>query len=93
MHPPTHLVIVEGTGPGDPELAQEMHRAALRTFAPRRVVQLVRAGGSAAPPAVEAMQKAASGTRGYLCVGASCRAPADSVAAWHETLGPLRTRG
>ncbi len=86
LHPPTHLVIAEGSGPGAAALAAEMHLAALRTFVPRRVVQLVRSSASALPPAVAAMRPAGGATRGYLCVGTSCRAPAERLAAWNDTL-------
>lgn len=89
LHPPTHLVIVAGTGPGEAALAREMHRAALQTFAPRRVVQLVGIGSGTLPAAVAAMQQAADGTRGYLCIGASCQAPAESLAAWKEALASV----
>jgi len=90
VYPPTHCVIVEGAGPGDGELARTMHLAALQAFAPRRVVQLVRTDGGIVPPAVAAMRDAAGGTRGYLCVGATCRAPAENLDAWRAALRSLR---
>lgn len=86
LHPPTHLVIVEGHGTEAAALAGAMHLAALRTFAPRRVVQLVRASAGPLPPAVAAMRPPGGATRAYLCVGTSCRAPVDSLPAWHDTL-------
>jgi hypothetical protein len=86
VHPPTHLVVVEGQGADAAALADAMHRAALRTFAPRRVVQLVQSTTDALPPAVAAMRPPHGGSRGYLCMGTRCRAPADSLEAWHDTL-------
>jgi len=87
LHPPTHLVIVEGHGAEAGALAGAMHQAALRTFAPRRVVELVGASAGPLPPAVAAMRPPGGATRAYLCVGASCRTPAESLPAWRDTLG------
>lgn len=88
LSPPAHLVIVAA---GDEDaLADEMHRAALTRFLPRRVVQRVRAADAARlPPAVAAMARAAAGTRGYACIGASCLAPAASAAEWNDRLREL----
>jgi uncharacterized protein YyaL (SSP411 family) len=89
VNPASHLVIVDG---GETALADAMHRAALRTFLPRRVVQRVRAGvpgGSALPPAVVAMIGASRETRGYACVGPACQEPAGTMETWQETLQRL----
>jgi len=87
LNPPTHLVIVEGDDAGE---AEAMHRAALRTFQPRRVVVRLREGdvaGRFLPPAIAGMMGAGRGTRAYACVGTACRLPATTLAAWRETLG------
>jgi hypothetical protein len=93
VQPATHLVIVEGA---DAPQADAMHRAALRTFCPRRVVRRVRedeADRRFVPPAVAAMLGARRGTRAYACVGASCRPPAASLGAWEETLAGIVSGG
>ncbi len=90
--PATHLVIVEGAGEEARQLAQALHRAALRHFVPRRVVQRFRAGEApqgALPPAVAGMLTAGALTRGYACTGATCQAPAESLDAWLTTLSAL----
>lgn len=82
--PASHLVIVED---GDAALADALHLAALRSGLPRRVVQRVRAGHAPPlPAAVQGMLGAAHGTRAYLCVGTSCRAPVQSIEAWRGLL-------
>jgi uncharacterized protein YyaL (SSP411 family) len=93
VHPATHLVIVEG---GEPAVASDLHRLALKTFLPRRVVWRVREAETDQrflPPAVTAMLGAGRGTRAYACVGTACQAPAASPEAWREALlrmsGPL----
>ena len=92
LNPATHLVIVEGAGPEDRALADELHRAALRTYFPRRVVQRLSAARrdtANLPPALRGMLTAAPGTRAYACVGATCQAPAASLPQWRETLQRL----
>ena len=99
LEPPTHLVVVEGSG--DAPGADRMLARALRTYAPRRVVQRVThesAGGVALPSAVAAMARAAGGaadgrSRGYACVGAACSAPAVGDEAWAATLAALLRAG
>lgn len=88
VHQEAHLVIVEGNEAGAAELATAMHRMALSTFIPRRLVQRVQATAIAAlPDAVRAMATAAGGvTRAYLCVGTSCQAPAATLDQWRHTL-------
>ncbi|HXG45217.1 MAG TPA: thioredoxin domain-containing protein [Gemmatimonadales bacterium] len=93
VNPPTHLVIVEGTEPGQAGRADALHRQALRTFAPRRVVHRIAPGTSdpsRLPPAVRGMLATGGAARAYLCVGATCRAPADEEQAWAALLGELR---
>ncbi|MDZ4862418.1 MAG: thioredoxin domain-containing protein [Gemmatimonadota bacterium] len=85
--PASHVVIIED---GDTALANALHIAALQCGPPRRVVQRVRAGDDALlPAAVRGMLGAARGTRAYLCVGASCRPPVQSVEAWRGMLGEV----
>ena len=85
LHAPTHLVVVGE--PGDP-VAERMLRMAQAVYAPRSTVQRVgaEAQGRALPPAVAGMMGRSPGPSGYLCVGPSCSAPADSVEAWGATL-------
>ncbi len=90
--PATHLVIIEGDGPDDARLADAMHRAALRHFVPRRVVQRflaaeVRSG--ILPPAIAGMLSGGVGTRGFACAGTTCQAPATTLAAWKAALADM----
>ena len=91
LSPPTHFVIVSGRDPVERTLADELHRLALQTFAPRRVVQRVDPGGAVGrlPSAVQAMLDTAQGTRAFACVGAACLAPATTLEGWRETLTRL----
>jgi uncharacterized protein YyaL (SSP411 family) len=89
VNPASHLVIVEGD---DASLANAMHRAALRVFLPRRVVQRGRAvdlANATLPVAVMGMIDANAATRGYACVGVTCQVPAATLEDWQETLGRL----
>ena len=89
VQPAAHLVIVEGEGTGDAAVAEAMHRAALATWLPRRVVRRVRAVAfdpATAPPVLRAMVGAAHGTRGYVCVGTSCQPPATDLERWRAAL-------
>lgn len=86
LNPPTHFVVVGE--PGNP-IADRMHRAALATFAARRVVQRIgpdEAGRAALPPSLAAMAARSRGPTGYACIGAACSAPAESEEAWREAL-------
>jgi uncharacterized protein YyaL (SSP411 family) len=87
VNPATHLVIV---GPRGDETAESMHRHALATFVPRKVVQRLtteEAGTRPLPPALTGMlTAAASGARGYFCAGSVCRRPAESLDEWRATL-------
>ena len=95
VQPATHVVIVEEPGSSGSATAEAMHRLALRSFFPRRVVQRVKVGDGdgSLPGAVRGMLEPASGTRGFICVGASCEAPSTTVQAWRETLARLTTEG
>jgi hypothetical protein len=89
VHPATHLVIVEGR---EPVVAADMHRLALKTFLPRRVVWRVHEGHFGdrfLPAAVSAMMQVGQGTRAYACVGTSCRPPVSTLEAWQATLAGL----
>jgi uncharacterized protein YyaL (SSP411 family) len=83
--PATQLVI---TGSPDDPLAAELHRHALASFAPRRVVVRLEAGASPSrlPPALAALAPSADRARGYVCVGARCLAPVDTLDAWDSAL-------
>ncbi len=90
LNPVTHLVIVGPTG--DP-VADAMHRAALKGFLPRRVVQRLtpeEAARQTLPAALSAMLAAGSSTRAYACTGASCRPPAQDLESWRATLASLQ---
>jgi hypothetical protein len=94
LAPATHLVIIEGEGPDADATATAMHRAALRHFVPRRVVQRFRTGEARAaslPAALAGMLAAGGGTRAYACAGATCQAPASTVEEWRRTLESIRT--
>ena len=89
LHPPTHLVII---GPRDDREAEQMHRRALATFLPRKVVQRITAedlGRQPLTPAVAAMAGSLSGVRAFACVGTSCRMPVSTDAAWAALLRSL----
>ncbi len=91
LNPATHLVVVGDRH--DPRV-EAMHRAALAAFVPRRVVQVIDPAGAGArplPPALKGMLAAASGPRGYACIGASCSQPAADLASWQATLESLRS--
>jgi uncharacterized protein len=91
LHPATHLVIV---GPaGNPE-AERMHRRALGSFLPRRVVQRLdpgEIGSRSLTPALGAMVAADQGVRAYACVGTSCQRPVTSDSQWEVTLADVRS--
>jgi uncharacterized protein len=87
LNPGTHLVVVGESGD---QAAEEMHRAALARFAPRRVVQRLtpdEAEAGRLPPAISGMLAAGSGTRGYACVGTSCSLPVTTAEEWEQLLG------
>ena len=90
LNPPVHLVIVGAAG--DVE-AERMHRRALATYAPRRVItrlmpdQVTR---RAFPPALEAMIDQKFHAGGYVCVGTSCSLPASNDHDWRDRLAEAR---
>jgi len=91
LQPPTHFVI---TGPTGNAEADTMHRAALATYVPRRVVHRL-TPDSVAPlpgPVAEMVKVAGSSTapRGYACTGLTCRVPAEGSRAWSTLLAGLR---
>jgi uncharacterized protein YyaL (SSP411 family) len=92
VSPVTHLVIVGAEGDAE---ADRMHRRALTTFVPRRVVHRIREGdpaaGASLPPALRAMLDGAA-PRAYACRGETCQAPAADDAAWAATLAGSRPR-
>ena len=89
LFPVTQLVIV-----GDDAEADRMHRRALRTFIPRKVVHRIRP--SARPPirltASLAAMVDATTPRAYVCRGESCLEPAGTDAVWAERLAALLSR-
>jgi uncharacterized protein len=90
LNPATHLVIV---GDADDPIADQMHRAALAGFIPRRVVQRVEPAGVASrrlPPALAGMINAGRAPCGYACTGTSCSQPAEDLEAWLASLEALR---
>jgi uncharacterized protein YyaL (SSP411 family) len=94
--PETHLVVIEGDRPGDRETARAMHRAALRSPLPRRVVRTVPGGRSlpvGLPAVLQAMAKSGTGTRAYACSGTSCQAPAVTIGDWEATISRLASPG
>lgn len=85
LHPPNHLVI---TGPAGDPAARALHRTALSSVLPRRVVRRLLPDQSpeGLPPELQAMLTAGSGARGYLCRGTVCEAPVDDLEAWKQLL-------
>jgi uncharacterized protein YyaL (SSP411 family) len=68
-----------------------MHRRALATFFPRKVVTRLtpaNAAGRTLPPALAAMLDSPGQVRAFLCVGTSCRMPVESDAEWAQLLTP-----
>jgi len=82
-----HVVIV-----GDGAQAEALHEAALRTFYPGKVVtppirlSLLGGPGLPIPEVLREMVAAASGPRGYVCVGSICAPPADTPEALREVI-------
>jgi uncharacterized protein YyaL (SSP411 family) len=86
LQPSTHLVVIGEEGDG---IADELHRAALAGFAPRRAIQRLTPAeveGGRLPPAIAGMLAAGSGPRGYACVGTSCSLPATTPEEWAQLL-------
>jgi uncharacterized protein YyaL (SSP411 family) len=91
LQPSTHFVV---SGPAGDAEAERMHRDALATYVPRRVVhRLTGSLGPELPPALGEMVRAgagAPGPRGYACTGMTCRLPAEGPEAWAALLAGLR---
>jgi uncharacterized protein YyaL (SSP411 family) len=84
--PVAHVVV---SGPDGDATAGAMHRVALRSWRPRRVIHRVSPGQplAGAPPALEAvLARGEGGTCGLLCVGDSCQLPVHDLAPWEEVL-------
>jgi uncharacterized protein YyaL (SSP411 family) len=90
VNPSFHLAVV---GDAQDPVAREMHRAALATFVPRRVIQRLspaEVAGRPLPPVMRAMVSQGSTPRGYACSGSSCSPPAEDLTSWHGVLESLR---
>ncbi|HEU4648565.1 MAG TPA: thioredoxin domain-containing protein [Gemmatimonadales bacterium] len=86
LNPPTHFAVV---GDGADPVADQMHRAALAAFAPRRAVQRLAAADleqRTLPPALAAMVRRGPGPAGFACRGTACSAPAPDLATWAAEL-------
>ncbi|MGE0353629.1 MAG: thioredoxin domain-containing protein [Gemmatimonadales bacterium] len=85
LHPATHLVVV---GPPDDTEAAHMHRRALASYFPRRVVQRIAPDQDpeGLPPAIRGMLASGGGTRAFFCIGESCRMPAGNDTEWARVL-------
>ncbi|HWA41498.1 MAG TPA: hypothetical protein VG712_07820, partial [Gemmatimonadales bacterium] len=87
LSPVTRLVIV-----GDDAEADRMHRRALRTFIPRKVVTRLRPSADRPirlPPYLRSMVDGTA-PRAYVCRGESCLAPASTDLEWDARLKELR---
>ncbi|HEU5358647.1 MAG TPA: thioredoxin domain-containing protein [Gemmatimonadales bacterium] len=85
--PVTHLVVVGAVGDAE---ADRMHRTALTTCIPRKVVHRL-TGADAGRPLPAALRAMVDGQapRAYACRGETCDAPAAEDAAWTATLARL----
>jgi hypothetical protein len=85
LSPIAHLVVVGP--PGDPE-ADRMMDEARRAAVPRAILRRLspEPGAAGLPPALAGMLATGKAPRGYLCIGETCLAPADSADAWVSTL-------
>jgi hypothetical protein len=89
LNPTTHLVVIGAEGD---EAAEAIHRAALASFVPRRVVQRLTPAQAAErklPPALSGMLAAGPGTRGYACSGTTCGLPAATLDDWKQQLAAI----
>jgi hypothetical protein len=87
VHPVTHVVIV-----GDESSTRALRLAVRRTYRPRRVLTWLRPheDTSRLPPALQAALDGRS-PRVYVCVGAQCAAPTDTVEETIATLSSFST--
>ncbi len=85
LHEPAHVTIVGR--PADPRTSA-LHRTALMTYRPDKVISLHLDGDTAIPlpPAVRAMVTASTEPRAYVCAGTACAAPTSDPEALKETL-------
>ena len=89
LHPPAHLVIVGRSGDAE---ADRMHRRALATFLPRKVVQRLAPEATKTgtlPAPLAAMVGQGTGVRAYVCVGATCHLPVSIDPEWAALLARL----
>jgi uncharacterized protein YyaL (SSP411 family) len=87
LNPAVHLVIV---GPEGDSEADGMHRRALATFIPRKVVKRLTSGESGSlTPALAAMIASGRGTRAYACIGTTCQLPVATDPEWARLLASL----
>ncbi len=86
LSPVTHLVIV-----GEDAEADRMHRRALRTFIPRKIVQRFRRPTGPLTHLPTHLTAMVDGTapRAYVCRGETCLAPASTDGEWAQRLGSL----
>ncbi len=92
LHPATHLVIAGSEGNIE---ADRMHRRALATFLPRKVVQRLTpktVDPARLPPSLAALLEGGPAVAAYACTGASCHRPVETDRAWEELLRSLRPR-
>jgi uncharacterized protein YyaL (SSP411 family) len=80
---PPQIVVLRGTAAE----IDAWRRALARVYAPRRLVLAVPNDATPLPPAL-ADKAARATTVGYVCVGNTCSAPIDSLAALVQTLQP-----
>jgi uncharacterized protein YyaL (SSP411 family) len=88
LHPVTHLLV---TGPPEDPGAMAMHRQALGSFVPRRVVIRLTPGSdpSRLTPALRALAPAAATVRAIACTGTRCLAPVSDPEEWSARLRSL----
>jgi len=85
LSPVSHLVVVGAPGDaGADQMFHEARRAALPRAVLRRL--LPEASGSGLPSALAGMVATGKAPRGYLCIGETCLAPAQSIDEWASTL-------
>ncbi len=81
---PPEIVVLRG----EPEKIDAWQRELARLYAPRRLVLGVPSGTVELPPALADKPAPASGVAAYVCVGMTCSAPIDSLAALASVLKP-----
>jgi uncharacterized protein YyaL (SSP411 family) len=81
---PPEIVVLRG----EAEKIDTWQRELARLYAPRRLVLGVPSGSVELPPALADKLAPASGVAAYVCVGMTCSAPIDSLAALASALKP-----